>query len=540
MNEEDKTGKKIHVSAFEPGTFLVSVVMAAFSAAICMQIISKLGVTPNTSIIGAVVAMAVARVPLASFKAFRSLERQNLVQTMTSAGGFGAANAVLLPAGILYLMGHRNLVLPMAIGSVIGMLVDMYFVYRLYDTPLFPAGGAWPPGVATAEAIFAGDEGGKRARRLLEGIVAGVVGSYFNLPMAGIGIVFIANIFGMVALGVGLVLRGYSMQLFSMDIGATYIPHGVMIGAGLAALVQAGDIIIKGYRAKAAAPVAEEPGVEQKPQSRTGAEVPPSVSGRVIPGAFAQAGILFLVGALVLAAITGILASMSAGQIFVWMLWATVAALISTVLVGMAAMHSGWFPAFAITVIFLTLGVFMKIPTVPLALLTGYAAATGPCLADLGYDFKTGWLLRGRGKNRKYEQAGLKEQLYSQMVGGVIAGVVVLALMNMHIKLDLFPPVSRVFAATIQAGADPAIIKQLVLWAIPGVILQGVGGPGRAMGILFATGLLIMNPIYGIGVLAAVVVRLFIGTEPMEVREAGLIAGDGIYGFISSLIKTFI
>ena len=57
---------------------------------------------------------------------------------------------------------------------------------------------------------------------------------------------------------------------------------------------------------------------------------------------------------------------------------------------------------------------------------------------------------------------------------------------------------------------------------------------------LFATGLLINNPIYGIGVLAAVVLRLIIGTEPMEVREAGLIAGDGIYGFVTALIRTFI
>jgi uncharacterized oligopeptide transporter (OPT) family protein len=37
-----------------------------------------------------------------------------------------------------------------------------------------------------------------------------------------------------------------------------------------------------------------------------------------------------------------------------------------------------------------------------------------------------------------------------------------------------------------------------------------------------------------------IVARLIIGTEPMEVREAGLIAGDGIYGFVSALIKTFI
>jgi uncharacterized oligopeptide transporter (OPT) family protein len=109
----------------------------------------------------------------------------------------------------------------------------------------------------------------------------------------------------------------------------------------------------------------------------------------------------------------------------------------------------------------------------------------------------------------------------------------------MHLKLNLLPPVAKVFAATITAGAKPTIVRQLVLWAIPGAILQAVGGPGRAMGILLATGLLIQSPIYGLGVLAAVVLRLIIGTEPMEIREAGLIAGDGIYGFASALISTF-
>jgi len=519
--------------------------MAALSAAICMQIISKLGITPNTSIIGAVVAMAIARVPLAPFKKFRSLDRQNLIQTMTSAGGFGAANCVLLSVGILYLMGETKLIVPMAIGSLIGMLVDIYLVWKTYDTPLFPAGGPWPPGVATAEAIIAGDEGGKRARRLLEGIVVGAVGSYFKLPMAGIGIVFIANIFAMAALGLGLVIRGYSTQLFNFNIGASYIPHGVMIGAGIVSLVQAAKIVFEGYRkqqSSGGAPRSEGAsagsGVETK-KSRTGEEVEPAISSRVIPGAFGMSGVLFFAGAVLLAVMSGILTSMTAGQVFVWVAWATLSALISTILVGMCAMHSGWFPGFAITVIFLTLGMFMKIPAVPLALLTGYTTSTGPCLADMGYDLKTGWLLRGRGKDQAYELEGRKQQYFAESVGCIVALLVVLAFMNMHFQLDLLPPVSRVFATTVTAGANPAIVRELVIWAIPGALLQALGGASKALGILFATGLLINNPIYGIGVLAAVVVRLIIGTEYMEVREAGLIAGDGIYGFVSALIQTF-
>ena len=58
------------------------------------------------------------------------------------------------------------------------------------------------------------------------------------------------------------------------------------------------------------------------------------------------------------------------------------------------------------------------------------------------------------------------------------------------------------------------------------------------LGVLFATGLLINNPIYGIGLIIAVIIRMIFGTEFMEVRDAGLIAGDGLFGFFAALIQS--
>jgi len=535
MQEEAK--KVSHVSALDPTSLVGSVLMAAFSAAICMQIVCKIGITPNTSIIGAVLAMALARIPMQSLRKFRSLERQNLLQTSASAAGFTSANCVLFTAGIMFLMGHQDLVLPMAIGSITATLLGVYMVGRLYDSPLFPAKAAWPPGVATAGAIIAGDEGGKRARRLLEGIVVGIVGSYFKLPMAGVGIVFIANIFAMTALGVGLVARGYGMQLFNYNIAASYIPHGVMIGAGVVSLVQAVQIVMKKSKKPSTTGSAPSPAGTVDAAAEDAQE--PTVSSERTRRVLGESAVTFALGGLVLAIVAGILTSMTAGQIAVWFVWLVFSAVVAAVLGGLCAMHSGWFPGFPMPLIFMSLGLFLKIPTVPLALLIGYIASITPVLADMGYDLKTGWLLRGHGKDRAYELAGRKQQVYAEAIGAGVAFVVALALMNMHFKLNLLPPVAKVFAATITAGAKPEIVRQLVLWAIPGAILQAVGGPGRAMGILLATGLLIQSPIYGIGVLAAVALRLIIGTEFMEIREAGLIAGDGIYGFASAVISTF-
>ena len=68
-----------HVKALEGGTLLLSLIVSAASAIICMQIISRIGFTPNTSIIGALIAMSLARLPFEGLRKFRSLDRQNLV-----------------------------------------------------------------------------------------------------------------------------------------------------------------------------------------------------------------------------------------------------------------------------------------------------------------------------------------------------------------------------------------------------------------------------------------------------------------------------
>ena len=95
-------GPVLHVKALEGKTLGLSVVVSVLSAIVCMQIISRIGFTPNTSIIGAIIAMSIARIPLESLRKFRSLDRQNLVQTMTSAAGFAAANCTLLAVAIFY------------------------------------------------------------------------------------------------------------------------------------------------------------------------------------------------------------------------------------------------------------------------------------------------------------------------------------------------------------------------------------------------------------------------------------------------------
>jgi uncharacterized oligopeptide transporter (OPT) family protein len=142
-----------HPSTFAPATLILLIVLCVFGAVIGVQLILQLGVTPNTSIIGALVAMLLARVPLAIFARYRSIHVQNLAQSAISAATFGAANSLLLPIGVPFLLGRPDLIVPMLVGAALSMLLDGYMLYRMFDTRVFPASGTWPPGIAAAEAI---------------------------------------------------------------------------------------------------------------------------------------------------------------------------------------------------------------------------------------------------------------------------------------------------------------------------------------------------------------------------------------------------
>ena len=543
MEQSKPSRSGTHVKTFELETIFLSAVVSGFSAIISMQVLVKTGFGANTSILGAIIAMSLARIPFSRMDKFRSLDRQNLVQTMCSGAAFAASNCGILVVGIFYFVdGAMDYVVHMLIGAAIATCISIYFVYKLYDSTVYPASAPWPPGVATAQTIIAGDEGGEKIKRLLQGIVAGAVGSAikipaawigissgasFALPMAGIGIVFLANLWSMAALAVGLLIRAYAPIVLGFDLGKTYIPHGIMVGAGMMSLIQVGMTLYRGSKGA------------MEDTADDGRVYPLTVSHKNVTRAFYGALFANAAAATVLAASTGLLTGMSMSKLVLWIAWAAVSSVIAPVLVGICAMRSGWFPAFAITTIFLSLGLLMGFPPLALAILTGYVACTGPCFADMGYDLKTGWILRGKNSDIPYELEGRRQQVIAELVGAVIGFAMVAAFMNMYFKLGTLPPVSPVFATTIKAGQNPEILAQLFKWGIVGAAIQLAFGPKKTVGVLLATGLLIYSPMYGLGVLVAVVYRAFCGSERMEMRESGLIAGDGIYSFIAAVLRAF-
>jgi uncharacterized oligopeptide transporter (OPT) family protein len=508
----------------EPLLLVVSVVLSVLGAIIGMQMIVTLGISANTSVIGALIAIVFSRIPVELARRFRVLERQNLVQTAISSATFGAANSLMIPIGVPYAMGMPELVMPMLLGALAAMLVDGAALYFLFGSRVFPAKGSWPAGVATAEAILAGDRGGRKAVYLGLGIAVGVSGSLLGIPMSAFGAAFLGNMAALSMLGVGLLVRGYSEALIHIDIAKAYVPHGIMIGAGVVAIIQ----VAREIRHTSGA-VADE----------TLSTVSPAHTSRFLTGGY----FIYAIIALLIALFAGELGNMSIGMTIAFVLYAAFAAYVHELIVGIAAMHSGWFPAFAVALITLTIGILIGFPPPALAVLAGFSAATGPAFADMGYDLKTGYLLRGEGRDPALELAGRRQQFFAAMTGFVVAGIVVFLFHKGFFARDMLPPVDRVYAASIKAGSSWEICRRLALWAVPGAILQWVGGSKRQLGVLLATGLLLTSPLAGFAVLAGLLLRFVVrclrSSEPPELSAfaGGVIAGDALFSFTRSMIR---
>jgi uncharacterized oligopeptide transporter (OPT) family protein len=513
-----------HPSTFAPATFILLIVLCVFGAVIGVQLILQLGITPNTSIIGALVAMLLARVPGAIFARYRSIHVQNLAQSAISAATFGAANSLLLPIGVPFLLGRPDLILPMLIGAALSMLLDAYMLYRMFDTRVFPAAGTWPPGIAAAEAIRAGDAGGRRAALLGVGLLVGIAGSWLKIPMSAFGVAFIGNVWALTMFGIGLLIRGYALAVAGIDVAKLYVPHGAMVGAGLVALMQVGLLIAR----RGGAP-----------------EIAGATDDTAMRRALGLGGIGYVAIAILIAVMGGLVTELSPGMLVAFVAYAAFAAFVHELIVGISAMHAGWFPAFAVALITLIIGILIGFPPVALGLLVGFSASTGPAFADMGYDLRAGFLLRGQGADPAFELDGRRQQLYAAMLAFLIAIPTVWLAHPGYFAQGLVPPVDKVYAATIQAGATADVAWALAIWAIPAAIIQFLGGPSRQLGILLATGLLIPNPMAGWAVLVGIAIRTLVlrfkgpeATGSMEVLAAGFIGGDALYGFFDSFVKT--
>lgn len=548
--KKDYTQLHIHASehpkAYAPHILILNIVMSVLGAIIGLELIVRTGVAPNTSIVGALFAIIISRIPIAILKKYQSIHCQNLIQTSISGATFSAANCFLLPIGVPVIMGRMDLMYPMLIGSFLATIIDATILYKTFDSEMFPAEGAWPPGVASAESILAVVQKGKKALLLLAGMGIGIGGKMIGIPTDLLGVSWFGDFAAMAALGVGSLVigiiktNGFIIDIFGTSLpvitdlfgeGADlmarpmfqYMPHGIMIGAGLISLIQCGRMLLKKSDGNSAAGKFSSSMANMK---------------KALGGGY----VAYLIVAVLLAVITGIWSDMSMFQLIIWVIFSAFAAIASELIVGISAMYSGWFPGFATALIFLIVGMLIGFPAIPLGILVAYTSATGPAFSDMAYDLKCGYILRGCGQDQELELEGRKQQYYSEMIGFVVAFVLVAIMAGKYFDQGLFAPVDATFAATIEAGAGAGVAKWLVIWAIPGAIIQLLGG-SRQVGILFATGLLVGSTINGLTILIALVLRYVLvkrnkeNEQILNILGAGSLAGAALYSFFTATLS---
>lgn len=203
-----------------------------------MRDFSRSTIKVLTLIIGALIAIMVGTIPMRIFHKYKNIHRQNIIETSISASTFVDSNVLFTAMGVCWVFDDKTLLIPILIGCSFGCLVDITIMYKLFDTPAFPASGTWPVGVATAETIISAARGGKRALLLVAASFVGAVGQFLKIPMDIVSVCWIGNVFALTMFGVGLIIKGYSTALFGLDIGTLYVPHGIIIGTGTVSFFQ--------------------------------------------------------------------------------------------------------------------------------------------------------------------------------------------------------------------------------------------------------------------------------------------------------------
>jgi len=222
-------GADIKLPEITVKAFILGVVLSMLLAGANAYLGLFAGMTVSASIPAAVISMAVLRL----FKRSNILEN-NIVQTAASAGESLAAGVIFtLPA--LALMGYwkqfnywETTMIALS-GGVLGVL----FTIPLRTALIVKQPLKFPEGVATAEVLKTGEQGGAAVKYLIWSSVIGAIMKFFQQGM---------NLWGSV-FEKARVLGGRTFLYFGVDVSPALIAVGFIVGLNISFLVFMGGVI---------------------------------------------------------------------------------------------------------------------------------------------------------------------------------------------------------------------------------------------------------------------------------------------------------
>jgi putative OPT family oligopeptide transporter len=204
---------------------VLSVVLAGANAYLGL----KAGMTVSASIPAAVISMSVLRL----FRRRNILENNN-VQTAASSGEALAAGAIYtLPALVILGTWTDFAYWPTTIIAALGGLIGVLFTIPLRRALIVDARLAYPEGVATAEVLKAGEEGGGHG---LGGLAMGAaLGALFKLGETGLRL-WTGTVEGARRVG-------DSIAYFGMNVSPALVAVGSIVGLNIGVLVFLGGAL---------------------------------------------------------------------------------------------------------------------------------------------------------------------------------------------------------------------------------------------------------------------------------------------------------
>ena len=84
-----------------------------------LELIVEFGLSTNTSIIGALIAVLVGMIPMRFTRQFRNIHTQNIIETAISCATFGAGNVLLVCVSVIWVFDQPQMCTGILIGGII-------------------------------------------------------------------------------------------------------------------------------------------------------------------------------------------------------------------------------------------------------------------------------------------------------------------------------------------------------------------------------------------------------------------------------------
>ncbi len=472
----------------------------------------------------------------------------NITQTAMSAGSMVAGGLAFTLPG-LWIMGiwksssgfSDNFIKVLAI-AIAGMLFGTVTSYILRYRFIVKNGGlTYPIGLAAAETIKAGDEGGKKSIILFGSMLASTIYTFLRDQFALVPQVFMykSTILAWnspMAVGMGYILGAVYTGIWFLGAlfsNAFIIPFGPKLGlfadaaaasafktsAGIGLMVGTGIGVLIGIIISAIKKLAKK---ENNNNSILSGKKKLFSSSRIL--------IIITTG---LAFVFTVISGLPVFPSILLILGIFIVSIMAATITGQTGINP--MEIFGIIVL-LAIRIFVDIDATEAFMVAGCVAVASGFSGDLFNDYKAGQVL---GTNPK-------AQLISQLVGGVfgtvVASLALFAIINQfgEIGKDTALPAGQAVGVTamINGIGDPVVFG---IAALIGAVLYLLGLPTATLGIGIYIPFYISSAVFLGGVIRFVadLIRGKTNKDTGTVAASGLLGGEGITGVGIAIVKMF-